>query len=617
AWTGNSEYSLLFSFFGLGDLYWTISRICIKQHLPRVIESHLTWLSVYFLLSFFLKLNSGPIFPYISFLQLLFIVFDTCLFMHTDLTSTLTHQQDIDHLWAEIKVIRNGIHDLIDIPIDTLVGGEFALVQIGDLFPTDGTITSGATLVDDSWLDGKTQSAPKYEGDQILAGSRNLTASVLMLTTCSRKNSLFNKIHENLLSKQTHIKTQREFTIPVLPFMTFIILSQILDQFLRGHSVFTFSTVQLSLERITYGFPFLGFIAIALADSLTRRKILEEHPEIHISQLSCFSNCIRKVFFKKEFLTRRRALLSDIITLPSAISIELTFHSSFSKGAVLLIASSIQRHVNPELAQALFDVYIPHSTQKKPKEAIEVVSSMLSFSTIDHGQGIETCFRGSKILMGNPGWISQRGKVDLSTIREWIDTSLIKGEHVEVMSLEGAVIAAFAFTEQCLPNVCSILDSIKQANCEPVLCVDQVKGPFAEELRLLFNLDVIQSEDLPEIISKLGKKAACIERPSSDKKELYSSCIEIGTLKERTSYYFPIQIVPQKEEHVGIAICLINKYVHTRDLNIFFSHVCGILSSYIPYFLPITSRERFFILFQLLGVMLIGINSKYTSRSRF
>ncbi|WP_108623936.1 hypothetical protein [Candidatus Similichlamydia epinepheli] len=614
-WNGNSDYSFLISYLGLGDLYWTISQPGLLNRLPKVIESHLNCVYFYFSLSFLLKLSGGLFFPYLSFLQLLFIIFNTTIFLHTDLVLTLTHRQDLDHLWEQVKVIRNGIHDIIEVPIDTLVGGEFALIQIGDLFPTDGTITSGATLVDDSWLDGKTNSSAKYEGDQVLSGSRNLTSSILMLTKCSRKHSLFNKIHENLLPRQTNEERRREFTLSILPFITLIVLSQFLNNAIKGPHPLTVSALRITLERIVHGLPILGFVSLSFTDTFTRRKILENHPEIHIPKLSSFLSPIRQIFFKKEFLTRKRALLNDILTLPSAISIELTFHSSFSKGAVLLIASSIQRHVNPELAQALFDVYIPHSTQKKPKEAIEVVSSMLSFSTIDHGQGIETCFRGSKILMGSPGWISQKGKVDLSMIRDWIDTSMIKGEHVEIMSLEGAVIAAFAFTEQRLANSNSILDSIQQAKCTPVLCIDQPKGPFAEELKLIFNIDAIHPKELPEVIFELGKKAACVERPSmTNSQECYSSCVEIVTLKERANDSFPIQIVPQKEEHVGIAIWLVNQYIRIRNLNILLSYSLGVLSSYIPLLTTTTMRELSLILLQLFGVMLIVITSTQTSR---
>ncbi|RDB31627.1 cation-translocating P-type ATPase [Candidatus Similichlamydia laticola] len=605
---GSQEVSLGLAFLGLGDLYWTMYQIRLSGCLPELVQRQMKWLTFYASLCLALRVGGEVVFPHLLFIHFLLTIASASVLLHTDLISKITHQQDLDHLWAQVKVIRNGIHDLIEIPIDTIVGGEFVLVQVGDLFPADGTITSGATLVDDSWLDGKTYSCAKYEGDQVLSGSRNLTASVLVLTTCSRKLSLFSRIHDNLIPLDSRKAPTREFTFSIMPFLLGIVLTCCFEFLLFNILQFPRPSLGLALSRVIHGFPFLGFLGLAFTDALTRRQILEEHPEIYVPKLFLFSEPIRHIIFKKEFLTRKRYILSDLLTLPSAVSIELTFHSSFSKGAVLLIASSIQRHANLELAQALFDVYIPNSTQKKPKEAIEIVSSMLSFSNIDPGKGIETCFRGSQILMGLPDWIAQKGKTDLSMIRDWIDTCLIKGEHVEVMSLEGAIIAAFSFAEECLPNTLSILQSIQRANCQSILCTEHIKSPFIDEIRRFTELEVMHPEEIGSFIHKSGKRVACIERPLSPM-PLEPSYLEICTLKERTGDAIPIQIVPQKEEHVGVALLLINQYIRIRNLNILLSYLWSAFTINLQALIAPHWTEIFLILLQLCGALVIGLHA--------
>jgi Cu2+-exporting ATPase len=74
-----------------------------------------------------------------------------------------------------------------------LPGGEFEMVAVrrlvpddvvrvlpGPAFPADGELESGATIVDEALLTGESRPLPRATGDAVLAGSYNLSATVLL-----------------------------------------------------------------------------------------------------------------------------------------------------------------------------------------------------------------------------------------------------------------------------------------------------------------------------------------------------------------------------------------------------------------------------------------------------
>lgn len=78
-------------------------------------------------------------------------------------------------------VIRDGKEKTV--PASKVKVDELVVVRPGERFPTDGTVTSGTTSVDESMLTGESTPLEKEEGSEVTGGSINLNGSVVCRAT--------------------------------------------------------------------------------------------------------------------------------------------------------------------------------------------------------------------------------------------------------------------------------------------------------------------------------------------------------------------------------------------------------------------------------------------------
>ncbi len=66
----------------------------------------------------------------------------------------------------------------VEVPVDSLQGGDIVVVHAGQAIPVDGVIVGGIATIDQHMLTGESQPAEKGEGDQVLAGTLMLAGKV-------------------------------------------------------------------------------------------------------------------------------------------------------------------------------------------------------------------------------------------------------------------------------------------------------------------------------------------------------------------------------------------------------------------------------------------------------
>ena len=79
------------------------------------------------------------------------------------------------------RVIRQGVE--IDVPVEEVLRGDLIVVRPGDRIPTDGTVMSGESFVNESVLTGESMPVSKKTADDVFAGTINQSGSFTFKAT--------------------------------------------------------------------------------------------------------------------------------------------------------------------------------------------------------------------------------------------------------------------------------------------------------------------------------------------------------------------------------------------------------------------------------------------------
>ena len=82
---------------------------------------------------------------------------------------------------AEATVVRDGSEQIV--PVTALSLGDTVIVRPGARIPVDGTVTEGATSVDESAVTGESMPVPKAKGDAVTSGTLNIEGTIRFTAT--------------------------------------------------------------------------------------------------------------------------------------------------------------------------------------------------------------------------------------------------------------------------------------------------------------------------------------------------------------------------------------------------------------------------------------------------
>lgn len=89
------------------------------------------------------------------------------------------------------------------IPAGDLENGDRIRVKVGEAFPADGVLLGGATDVDEALLTGESNAIARGQGDEVIAGTINLTQPVEVEVTAAGQETTVSSLGRLLLMAQT------------------------------------------------------------------------------------------------------------------------------------------------------------------------------------------------------------------------------------------------------------------------------------------------------------------------------------------------------------------------------------------------------------------------------
>jgi len=361
------------------------------------------------------------------------------------------------------RVLRDGA--TIDLPIEGVVAGDIVLVRPGEQLPVDGTVTVGATAIDESMLTGESLPVEKHPGDRAFAGTMNGTGSVeLQVTGTGASTALarITRLVEEAQGSKASIQGLADRVSAVF------VPSVVAIALLSGFVWYVLLGAPLETALLT----FVGVIVIACPCALglaTPTAIMVgtgRGAELGILvkggeplETACRVDTI--VFDKTGTVTAGRPTVTDVLT-----------HTTTDPGEIIRVAAGLEERSEHPLAAAVLAA---------AKARGLTPAQITDFRAIP-GHGVQAATEAGTILLGNRTLLTQAGV----TVHEEAQLEALEsdGKTVLLLSISGQHVGTLA-----------VSDALKLSAL-----------PAIEELRRLGLHLVLLSGDTPRAAEAIGRQ---------------------------------------------------------------------------------------------------------------
>ncbi len=347
------------------------------------------------------------------------------------------------------RVLRDGT--AIDLPIEQVATADIVLVRPGEQIPVDGTVTSGATAIDESMLTGESLPVEKHPGDRAYAGTMNGTGSIELQVTGTGAGTALARIMtlvEEAQGSKASIQglADRVSAVFVPSVVALAILSALTWYILLGASA---ETALLT---------FVGIIVISCPCALglaTPTAIMVgtgRGAELGILvkggeplETACKVDTI--IFDKTGTVTAGKPTVTDI----------LVHDSSFHSDQIVRIAAGLEERSEHPLASAIL-------AAAKARELTPL--TVTNFRALP-GHGVQATAEPGSLLLGNRALLTQ---ADIEVCDEvQLSSFEADGKTVLLLAISGQHVGTLAVTDALKPSALPAIDELRQLGLRLVL----------------------------------------------------------------------------------------------------------------------------------------------------
>ncbi|MEM0374787.1 MAG: heavy metal translocating P-type ATPase [Nitrososphaerota archaeon] len=284
-------------------------------------------------------------------------------------------------------VIRDG--EEVEVPAEEVQPGELVLVRPGERIPVDGVVEEGFTSVDQSAMTGESVPVEKSVGDEVIAGTVNLTGLIKVRAVRTGHETTFSQVirtvQEAILSRVPLQRLADKVASVFVPVVVSVALGASLFWSLAMGMPASFA-VLIAVSVLIIACPCALGIATPAAIMISagraaRRGILIRSGEA----LDLLRRVTTVALDKTGTITRGRPEVVRVIAF-----------NGFTERDVLFYAASAERSSNHPIASAILD----HAR----RSGIEVAEPRNAVTR--PGVGVEAEVEGRRVLVGKPSSVS-------------------------------------------------------------------------------------------------------------------------------------------------------------------------------------------------------------------
>ncbi|WP_050181724.1 heavy metal translocating P-type ATPase [Domibacillus robiginosus] len=259
-------------------------------------------------------------------------------------------------------VVRDGFEEHIH--VSELRRGDIIVVKPGERMPADGRISKGYTTIDEAAITGESMPVSKEAGEDVFAGTVNMTGSVYVEVTKKADETLFQKIIDLVQSAQSEKSPSQQFIerfegMYVKVVLAVVALMMFLPHYLLGWS--WTETFYRAMVLLVVASP-CALVASIMPATLSAISTGARHGILfkggaHLENLSH----IKAIAFDKTgTLTRGKPEVTNVIV-----------REDITRAELLEAAASIESRSNHPLAHAVVRYVTQENIFFTPSEQVE------------------------------------------------------------------------------------------------------------------------------------------------------------------------------------------------------------------------------------------------------
>lgn len=362
---------------------------------------------------------------------------------------------------------------------DSLAVGAILLVRPGERIPVDGKVTSGATSIDMSAINGESIPATKKVGDELFAGTVNLNGAIRMEMTKPSSETLFQKIIALVQTAQSEKSPSQQFIERFEGTYVKVVLAAVFVMMFLPHYVFDWdwnTTLYRAIVLLVVASPCALVASImpatlAAVSNGAKRGILFKGG-VHLELLGSLKTI---AFDKTGTLTTGNPVVTDFYV-----------RDNENPDVTLAILAGIESQSNHPLALAITNFALKKKVIYEQGLQIEDVP----------GHGIRAFMGSAELLVGNPRFV---GRDIAENFQNGIAETLSReGKTVVFLKDERGILAVAAMKDTLRKEAVKAINDLKHAGIFTVMLTgdnEKTAAAIAKEA----GIDSYVAECLPEM----------------------------------------------------------------------------------------------------------------------
>lgn len=376
-----------------------------------------------------------------------------------------------------------------EVPLEAIQPGDLLRVRPGEKVPTDGEVTEGRSVIDESMISGEPIPVEKEVGDKVTGATVNTTGSFVMKATKVGADTLLSQIVKMVSQAQRSrapiqklADTVSSYFVPIVVVIS--IVTAIVWYFVGPDPKMTHALIN-AVAVLIIACPCALGLATPMSIMVGTGKGASHGVLIKNAEaLERLEKITTLVVDKTGTLTLGKPKLSDVKVLPG-----------FSEADVLTLAASLEKSSEHPLAEAIVS---------GAKERGVNLVNVEDFNSIT-GMGIVGKISGRTVLVGNKRLMDERGVSSEELSKVALELQ-VKGSGAMLVAIDGKPAGVLAVKDPIKDSSKPAIQYFHEQGIEVVMLTGDNKNT-ANVVALELGIDKVEADVLPhqkgEIIRKL------------------------------------------------------------------------------------------------------------------